>query len=171
MRAAMTEKQVQDASQRICEQIVQMPEFQRAKTIAIYYPMNQEVRVLPLLEQLEKRFCFPKIIQFAQSTMDFFEPGNTFHDSAFGMKEPTGNYVAREEIDLFIIPGIAFSRQGYRIGYGKGFYDHYLSGLDVPKVGVAYDFQILNQIPHHEQDQRMTALVSEKGVTCILQSS
>lgn len=167
LRSQKSDQEVIETSKTICTFIRQMPEYLHAKTIAIYYPINKEIQLLALMSDLDKRFCFPKIIHFADASMDFFEAGNEFKDSIFGMKEPTGRYVERDEIDLFLVPGLAFSKQGYRLGYGKGFYDHYLKGIDKPKIGVAFDFQILDEIPFHDEDQKMTSLVSEKGTSCI----
>lgn len=167
LRFQKSEQEVIETSKKICDYIRLMPEYQNAKTIAIYYPINKEIQLLDLMSDHDKRFCFPKIIHFAESSMDFFEAGNEFVDSIFGMKEPTGRYVDSSEIDMFLVPGLAFSKQGYRLGYGKGFYDRYLKGIDKPKIGVAFDYQILDEIPFHDEDQKMTSLVSEKGASCI----
>ena len=69
-------------------------------------------------------------------------------------------------IDLIIVPGVAFDSMGGRIGYGKGYYDRFLPQLraDVPKLGLAYDFQVLPRVPQDEFDIRMDAIVTEKGI-------
>ena len=76
---------------------------------------------------------------------------------AFGISEPTEDCIAvqEREIDLIIVPGVAFDRQRNRLGRGKGFYDRLLSTLDIPKIGVCYDFQLKDRIPVEPFDQKM----------------
>ena len=68
------------------------------------------------------------------------------------------------EIDLIIVPGVAFDRQHNRLGRGKGFYDRLLSTLDVPKIGICYDFQLKDQIPAEPFDRKMDLIITEKEI-------
>ena len=68
------------------------------------------------------------------------------------------------EIDLTIVPGVAFDRQHNRLGRGKGFYDRLLSTLDVPKIGICYDFQLKDQIPAEPFDRKMDLIITEKEI-------
>lgn len=67
-------------------------------------------------------------------------------------------------LDLIVVPGIAFDKRGYRIGFGKGYYDRFLSDYTGIKVGFAYDFQVLESIPHESWDIAMNYIVTEKKV-------
>ncbi|MBF8303022.1 MAG: 5-formyltetrahydrofolate cyclo-ligase family protein, partial [Candidatus Dadabacteria bacterium] len=70
-----------------------------------------------------------------------------------------------EDIDLIIIPGIAFDSFGVRIGYGKGYYDRAISKIDIKKrIGLAYDFQVVESIPIERYDERVGLIVTETGV-------
>lgn len=96
-------------------------------------------------------------------TLDSLQPG------AMGIMEPDPHFcIAADpsEIDLIIVPGVAFDTVGGRIGYGKGCYDRFLSRLlaDVPVIGLAYDFQVLPRVPQNTNDIRMDLIVTEKGI-------
>lgn len=160
----------QEYSREIIKRIRSLKLYQDAKTIAIFYPMNHEVDLLELQKD-PKRFCFPKVITYGNATMDFFEAGDCFKESAFGIQEPTGVFVNKDEIDLFFVPGLVFSIDGHRIGYGKGFYDSYLKGISQKKIGVGYSFQIIQELPSHENDQRLDMIITNQEVLCIPQLS
>ena len=86
---------------------------------------------------------------------------------AFGIIEPivTPQSVSIErEIDLIIVPGVAFDRQLNRMGRGRGFYDRLLSTLSVPKIGIGYSFQLLDQIPVEEFDKKMDLVITEREI-------
>lgn len=160
-RKALTNQEVERLSKKIVEHIRALPSYSAAKTIAIYYPMNQEVDLLDLLKD-DKIFCFPKVISYPASMMDFFEPGDTYEISSFGIHEPTGRYVSNQDIDLFLVPGVAFSNEGGRIGYGKGFYDKYLKDVSAKKIGIMYGFQRVDAFELSEFDTLLDELVSEE---------
>jgi 5-formyltetrahydrofolate cyclo-ligase len=69
-----------------------------------------------------------------------------------GIKEPEGKGVPPEKIDIVVVPAVAFYKYGHRLGYGKGFYDRFLKKTKALKVGVAYDFQILEKLPAESHD-------------------
>ena len=74
--------------------------------------------------------------------------------------------VSPEDIDLVIVPGIAFDRSGERIGYGMGFYDRFLKKIrkDTSSIGLAYEFQIVDDIPSEETDVKVNKIITEKRV-------
>jgi 5-formyltetrahydrofolate cyclo-ligase len=168
-RLLLSQNDSEKYSEIIINQVKNLPVYKEAKMVAIYSPVYQEVDVLKLLEDENKSFCFPKIINFSASLMDFFEPGRKFVLGVYDILEPTGRYVSKSEIDLIIVPGLVFSKEGYRIGYGKGFYDIYLSDFNGVAVGVMYDFQLINSFVYNESDVPLQILVSNTEVICIAQ--
>lgn len=66
--------------------------------------------------------------------------------------------------EVLIVPGVAFDPRGYRLGYGKGYYDRYLSESPTYSMGLAYSFQIVERIPETDHDRRVRALATEKGI-------
>jgi 5-formyltetrahydrofolate cyclo-ligase len=69
-----------------------------------------------------------------------------------------------DSIDLLVVPGIAFDKKGYRLGYGKGYYDRFLSGRKIFSIGLAFSFQLINRLPHGKNDKRLDAIATEFGV-------
>jgi len=88
--------------------------------------------------------------------------------SVYGIRQPRitpENIVEKDDIDLFFVPGIAFSASGYRTGYGKGYYDRWLKGVPSEKtVGLAYDFQVIDKVPVGKYDVPVGIIVTEKRV-------
>jgi 5-formyltetrahydrofolate cyclo-ligase len=92
---------------------------------------------------------------------------NELSPGAFGIPEPKHNKkFPIEKVDLVIVPGIAFDRKGNRVGYGTGFYDRFLKKIkkSVPFVALAYDFQIVGDIPANKMDVRIHKIVTEKEI-------
>jgi 5-formyltetrahydrofolate cyclo-ligase len=91
--------------------------------------------------------------------------------SVYGIRQPeinSGNIIEKDNIDLVFIPGLAFDIKGYRTGYGKGYYDRWLKGVPFEKtVGLAYDFQLTNQLPIEKYDLPVGIIVTEKRVVQI----
>lgn len=83
---------------------------------------------------------------------------------AFGVDEPCGESY-KGKIDIAVIPLLAVNKRGYRIGYGKGFYDRYLKDNPVKKVGMGYDFQF-EEFEEEEFDQPLDIYISERGIYC-----
>lgn len=166
-RLKLSKSFVEEASQDVCMQVRQLKEYQSAKVIAIYSPIYQEVSPLGLLADSSKLFCFPKIMDFAGTEMEFFESGSHFVSGTYDILEPTGKFISKSQIDVIIVPGLVFSKEGYRIGYGKGFYDRYLADFSGITIGILYDFQLQDQIPFTETDTPLHILVTNKEVLCI----
>lgn len=136
-------------------------------SVLMYVPINNEVDLLPLARDLymdKKKVLFPRLIGYKDIVPyiidDLF---CDFKPGAYNIPEPdTRPY--DEDIDLAIIPGIAFGKDGSRIGYGKSYFDRFLAGRRVEKIiGVCYDFQILDELPHTDKDYPVDVLVSEKS--------
>jgi 5-formyltetrahydrofolate cyclo-ligase len=128
--------------------------FQDASSVAIYFPMNNEVNLLELLKQ-PKQFSFPKI---SDREMHFYayDQHTRFIKSSFGVSEPVDGIITDESIDCMLVPALAISKNFYRIGYGKGYYDHFLSKIRPKSVmGVIYAFQEIDEMPIDAHDQQL----------------
>jgi len=158
-RLDQSEDECRRKSKIIIEKIRKLDIYHNSKTVAIYHPVFNEVDLLELLND-DKTFCFPKIISLPNAEMDFFEVGPGFKESIYGIGEPEGNYVGKNNIDLILVPGLVFSKSGYRIGYGKGFYDKYLNDFGNPTIGIAYDFQVIDELPHGDRDVRLSMIIT-----------
>lgn len=138
-RLMLSKDDINERSQILVDLIRQDARYQSARVVAMYHPMRAELDVMDLMKDKDKTFCFPKTFQ---NDMHFYQvdPSTEFKPSAFGVMEPDNKNIV-EAIDYMIVPAIAISKDKYRIGYGKGFYDRYLATHEVlHTVGVIYDF-------------------------------
>lgn len=155
-KRAMTQQQILLRSERLAELFAATQVYQAAKTVYGYLPYNQEVRTVPILEramQEGKRVAVPKVYG---DTMHFIylEDLSKVEKSSFGIPEPVADEpVAEDETALVLMPGVAFTKAGDRMGYGGGFYDRFLAEEpNHPTVALCYDFQILDSLPTEEFD-------------------
>ena len=147
------EKEVMDAW--LTEQLLLHPFYKEAKTIATYLSFPHEFQTARLIEQAQKdgkTILIPKT--YPHGKMDFvvYKPEQLERNS-FGLLEPQGDFTILEpsQIDLIHVPGLAFNPSGYRIGYGGGYYDRYLSNYSGNSISTLYPCQIQNfQHEHYD---------------------
>ena len=160
-------------SYRIKERLFRSSEFIRANTILFYVPTKDEVETKNMIKdalKLGKRIVVPisdvknkKLILSELKNLNELEPG------AFNILEPKKEFfrpVSPDDIDLVIIPGVAFDKDGDRIGYGMGFYDRFLRSMkkNIPVVALAYEFQIVDDIPVDDTDVTVDKVVTEERI-------
>ncbi len=96
--------------------------------------------------------------------LEFMKP-TQWGRSKLGFQEPTeGSSIPSQNLEGFLVPGLAFSKKGERIGRGKGFYDRTLKNVPGLKVGVCYSYQLFNEIPVEDHDVKMDVVVSDQGI-------
>ena len=141
---------------------------QRGRVLAGYMPMRTEIDPLPAMAAHQGPVGVPVILEKA-APLRFREwsPGCPMIEGAFKALIPEeGTWV---EPEVLIVPMLAWDRRGYRLGYGGGFYDRTLEGLrargKVLAVGFAFAAQEVDEVPTDQFDQRLDAVVTEKGVT------
>ena len=133
--------------------------FKKAKIIMFYIAFDGEVKTEEMIKEaqnLGKKIAVPvcrtKCSKMIPCLLDFAAPLIT---GPYGVKEPAvKKSIKLEDLDLVIVPGVAFDKKNNRLGRGKGFYDRFLSSLpnSVPSIGLAYDFQILPSVPATKTD-------------------
>lgn len=155
LKRAMDASDIAERSEQLCRMVLNTEAYREAGTLYGYLSFNQEVQLLPLLQQalrdgkqvaLPK--CFGKEMRFI-----LMSDLSRIQCSAFGAPEPVDDEpIARDPAALVIVPGLAFDRQGYRTGYGGGYYDRFLAQEpDHPTIGLCYDFQLVSRLetdPH-----------------------
>lgn len=163
LREQMAPEACLQASLAICETIRHLPAYQEARVIAVYHPMNREVDLRSLADST-KRLVYPRLLDRKAKTMEFAPVFRAFVPGVFGLMEPDGAAVAKERIDLILVPGLAFDGEGRRIGYGAGYYDSYLNDYRGVIVGVAYEQQLSPSIPADPWDVSMHWIVTDQRV-------
>lgn len=138
----------------IIEQITNDIDYQKSNVVALFYPMKNEVDLLELIKD-NKIFCFPKVTQDGLVFIEF-NSNTKFQQSKFGVLEPVNGNIKNKEINYIITPALAISKDFYRIGYGKGYYDQFLEN-NKPNhvVGVIYDFQEIESFKVDSYDQKI----------------
>lgn len=155
-------------SKTILKNILSTKEYQRSKTIALYSSISSEVKTEELIRVSlkEKRVVLPRINE--DNTMNFYEIKSLedLKTGKFNIKEPIkeSKVVKKEDIDLIIIPGICFDLNKNRIGYGKGYYDRYLSNTKIKKIGICYEKQIVKEIEANKTDIKLDYLITETNI-------
>lgn len=155
-KRAMTPEQIEEKSRILGEKFLKTQFYRQAKTIYGYLPYNQEVRTVPMLEQAlrdGKQVAVPKVYG-EEMKFHYLTDLSRVETGYAGIPEPIGDEpVAEDETALVLMPGMAFDREGHRIGYGGGFYDKFLAGEpEHPTVALCYDFQVLPQLETEEFD-------------------
>jgi len=153
------------ASHAICARLVGWDIFQNAKTILTYMPMRTEVDLRSLFTEFpEKRWLIPRILPGEEGRMVFhpYDPDNLILHP-FGMVEPAQHLpqVSPSEVQLVLVPGLAFDHSGWRLGYGGGFYDRFLAGFEGVSVGIVFQALLLDMLPHDEYDVPVDWVVCE----------
>ena len=156
LKRAMTSEQIDAASARLGELFLNCPQYKEAKTIYGYLPYNQEVRTVPMLEQAMregKRVAVPKCYG-DEMRFIYMDDLSKVEKGYANIPEPIADDpVADDKTALVLMPGMAFTKDGKRMGYGGGFYDKFLaSEPDHPTVALCYDFQMVEDLPTEDYD-------------------
>ncbi len=164
-RKKLSRSDVLEKSRKIWERLRGLKEFLEARTVLFYYSIKNEVKTDFMIKEIlgSKKVALPSIrgnsiVPLEVNDLEYMRKGK------FGIPEPIGNEVPLDMIDIVIVPGIAFDFEGYRIGYGKGYYDNFLRKITCRKVGLAYDFQVVEELPRGWCDVPVDIIVTEKRI-------
>lgn len=169
LRMALSENDVSKASKACVNRILSLAEYQESKTIFLYAAVRNEVDVTPLFEyalQDGKQVAFPVSSEYGE--LDFyvvFDRGD-FHKGKFGILEPPKDIlVLPDEDTMVLVPAVAFDIRKNRIGQGKGYYDRYFDRYpDALRIGVAYDFQVVDAFEPQRHDKQMDFIVTDTKI-------
>ena len=155
----ITSKQIQDNLRKI-------DFFRSAESIGAYYSIGSEVHTQDILQEIlnaGKQLSLPKVVKndlvFKKITsFSELEPGN------FSVMEPKDRCEDVKDLDVIIVPAIALTRDGFRLGYGFGYYDKFLHGKKLKTIALSYAKQIIKSFPRDDHDIKMNCIVTEDGV-------
>ncbi|MCR5278817.1 MAG: 5-formyltetrahydrofolate cyclo-ligase [Lachnospiraceae bacterium] len=174
-REALAPKLWQDYSNQIQKTILQSRIYRECDILMAYADINNEVGTLTLCEDAliaGKEVYFPKVLEnFNEARMEFYRVNNTneltpgFQSICEPLGEVTRAFDYNKSKDckiLMVVPGIAFDREGNRLGYGKGYYDNFLRNKEkIMKVGICFSMQVLDSVPYTKNDLKVNYIVSE----------
>ena len=156
---------IANISNKITDNILKSNIFSDSKNIMIYYPLENEIDVLGLMNAKNKNFYLPRMNDTNLECCPF-RIGDKLNSTKYKIKEPYTNCIECSQLDLIVIPALAIDKNGNRLGYGGGFYDRFLS--DVRKINqsfktlvpISHDL-VFDEIPHEDFDIKIDYFVTE----------
>ncbi len=145
----------------IVNKVMNLDIYKEARVIALYHSLNDEVDTTYLINNSKgKRVLLPKVIG-DEMIFIMINKDTKYYKSNFGVLEPIGD-IYTGKIDLIIVPGLAFDKDLNRLGFGRGYYDKYLMNKDIYKIGICFDEQIVDEVPHNALDIKMDMVITKE---------
>ncbi|MGL4624888.1 MAG: 5-formyltetrahydrofolate cyclo-ligase [Culicoidibacterales bacterium] len=159
-RQTLNVSEAMNTSAQICQRVRELPCWQEAKVIGLYAPIQNEVNAMLLMQDHTKEFAFPKIL--GDGIMRFHSGDGDLAIGQYGIMEPINS--KQVQPDLIVVPLVAFDWENDRLGYGNGYYDRYLQRFPTPTIGLAFNFQKVDDIPKQQQDIPLDLIVTQTHV-------
>jgi len=161
LKKSYAPESLQQQSRQILRQLSCHPDFQQAEYVMLYASLPDEVQTLDFIEEWKKRkhIILPTVVGDDIIPMEL-TADCPMVEGSFHILEPQSNQYAGP-LDLIVVPGMAFDRQGHRLGRGKGYYDRFLIKYpEVKTIGICFDFQLLDEVPAEPHDQLIDEIIS-----------
>ncbi len=156
-----------EKNRAIAEKVLTHSAVRLAKTAFLYLSFGSEVETLPILEELLRRgvrVAVPRC-DLETKTMDAVEISHLsqVEKGAYGILEPVGDLpvLSPKEIDVALVPALAFDNEGFRLGYGGGYYDKFLNEMDGVTVGLAFSECLTHDLPREEFDMQVDWVITD----------
>lgn len=173
LRDAHEGQDVRFKSHEIKKRLFELLEFRKAKIVMLYVALKGEVKTRAIIQEslaMGKRVVVP-VTDFEKKEMKVSEikSFSELEETKKGLYEPKKEFfreVSPAEIDIVIVPGLAFDSEGDRVGYGYGFYDNFLPKIkeNILTIGLAFEFQIVYNIPTEKYDVSIKKIITEKRI-------
>lgn len=164
---ALTPELRDTLSCKALERLTLVEAFEAARTVGLFMSLPDEVRTQEFVEALaaRKRVALP-VIEGDDMRFEYYVPAEGVRTGSFGIDEPArGLLCPPEDMDVIVVPGVAFDRAGNRMGRGRGYYDRWLAAAPatIVRIGLCYPHQFLDAIPHEPHDIPMDCIVTAGG--------
>ena len=167
-RKDLTQIEIDSKSKQIAKKALEIEEVNSSRKIAIYISSNHEVETKQIIDGLLKFAKDISVPAYSKRKKDFywskFSGWANLEQGPFKIPQPKDPAESLGIFDIAFVPGLAFSRSGVRLGYGKGIFDKLLLGTGALKIGLAYDFQVVDELPEEQHDLRMDIIITEERV-------
>lgn len=163
LKTCFTPEELLKKSETVIKNLVKNPLFRKSNQIMLYWSLPDEVSTHQLIYELvgQKSIILPSIINNNIEPVGL-QNFDDLIERKYHIKEPK-KLIQHETLDLIIVPGLAFDKYNNRLGRGKGYYDHFLKQYtSVPKIGICFDFQLVETVPTDKHDCAMTTVISEQ---------
>ena len=170
LRAAIPAAERSRLAELVEEALFGLPDVLAARTILLFYSFGTEVATAGMAQRIlgsGTRLLLPYLAEDGAMQAAEVRAGDALDQTAYGPREPRARIaVDPETVDVVVTPGLAFDREGNRLGYGGGYYDRYLArmGGAILRVGVAFSLQLVDRVPHEQEDQPVDVVVTDQGV-------
>lgn len=164
-RDALSALELSSFSGLIEQSLFSRPRFAEAGVVAFYIPKGNEVDTRGMMRRAiaeGKEVLLP--VTDHKITLCRFSSFDSLVSGKYGIMEPRERTAPSREPDVIVVPGVSFGLCMHRLGYGKGYYDRFLSGSPAFRIGVCFDFQVVEKLPSHEDDERMDEIITEKRI-------
>ena len=164
--------QAYDWSEALSRQVLALPEVAGAEGILTCLSFGGEPDTWGLVDRLlalDRRVYVPRV-EAGDLQLHVHAYPCELRTLSFGLQQPLADTPEiapasiDREIDVVLVLGLAFDRQGYRLGHGGGYFDRFLSNHRIPAIGIAYDLQLLEEVPREDHDVPMSVIVTERGL-------
>lgn len=162
MRQMLSEAEKLSAAREVFDRLEQTAAFIMADKVLMYHSLPDELSTHEFLRKWgsRKHFYLPRVNGVNLDILPYDE--SRLELGSFHIEEPTGNdTVDVDEIELIVVPAVAYDRRGNRLGRGKGFYDRLLSEARATKIGVAYEFQLVDDLPTESHDVPVDYVITQ----------
>ncbi|MBW2510242.1 MAG: 5-formyltetrahydrofolate cyclo-ligase [Deltaproteobacteria bacterium] len=169
VRATLPAAACEARSSEIAKRVLALPEIEAATIVLAFASIGNEVRTGPIIEgarRAGKRIALPRVVE-DELFLHAVEPDTTLVEGAFGVPEPSKDApsIRASDVEFALIPALAVDPDGYRIGYGGGYYDRLLPSLiRASTCTIAYDFQLITEVPKLPFDAAVDLIVTDARV-------
>lgn len=167
-RNSLSKEEIIEKSKKIENNLLNLQQYKNAKTIMFFVSFNSEVNTHNMIRNSlkNKTVIVPKVVQNEIEPSVIIDFDNLIPSGKFGIFEPIeAMKIAYKNINLVLVPGIAFDKEGHRIGFGFGYYDKFLRKVPKAiKIGLCFDFQVVDKVPREEHDVPVDLIVTEERV-------
>jgi len=166
-RNSLSREEILEKSEKIKSNLFNLQYYKHSKTAMFFVSFNSEVHTHDMIKESlkNKTVILPKVAQHEIEPSVVIDFDNLI-PGKFGVLEPIeAMKIAHKNIDLVLVPGIVFDKEGHRVGYGFGYYDKFLRKMPkAVKIGLAFDFQIVDKLPKETHDVPVDMVVTEKMI-------
>jgi len=192
LRNGMHNTEHRNLSDSVCDNAMRFLENKymnrKRLNVGLYYPIKSEVNMIGLVKYVLSvgwTVYLPSIVDDENMVYKRFTSFDEMKNNHLGIPEPAGKGARQaNRLDVVFVPGLAFDRRGFRIGYGKGYFDRFMSGVRhtgaegsgrktryTTTVGICFDFQLVDKVPHENHDVKMDYVITEKEVLNTMDST
>lgn len=166
-RNNMSGSETEELSKIICQRLEKLQPLAQAEVIMGYSSIRNEVNLIPWLQKLKQQgrtILLPRVQENRLVAVELKDEED-MDQSSFGIREPRGEPFDEDQVDVVLVPGLVFDVQGYRLGYGKGYYDRFLPivGKHCFNCGVCYEYQVVDNVFPHSGDVPVHWIITERS--------